>query len=123
VQAGGGTVLEPAYRAALRSLRGSPATIKHIILLTDGRVSDGGGPFSTGNSFDFTALAALGRRDGITTSSIAVGDEADTVRLESIARSGGGRFYEAWTSRRCRASLRARRSPRPARSCGAARCP
>jgi hypothetical protein len=66
VQAGGGTILEPAYRAALSSLRESPATIKHIILLTDGRLSDGGGPFSTGGGFDFTTMAALARRDGIT---------------------------------------------------------
>ena len=95
VEAGGGTVLEPAYRAALGSLRRSPATIKHIILLTDGRVSDGGGPFSTGSTTNFSALAALGRRDGITTSSIAIGTEADTTRLEGIARSGGGRYYEA----------------------------
>ena len=95
VQAGGGTVLEPAYRAALESLRASPATIKHIILLTDGRVSDGGGPFSTGDTYNFSALAALGRRDGITTSSIAIGSEADAVRLEGIARAGGGRYYEA----------------------------
>ena len=76
VQAGGGTILEPAYRAGLRSLRGSRASIKHIILLTDGRVSDGGGPFSSGsNGFDFRALAEAGRRDGITTSSIAIGAE------------------------------------------------
>ncbi len=95
VQAGGGTLLEPAYRAALRSLRDSPATIKHIILLTDGRVSDGGGPFSAGDDFNFSALASLGRRDGITTSSIAIGEEADTVRLEGIAAAGGGRYYEA----------------------------
>ena len=95
VQAGGGTLLEPAYRAGLRSLRGSRASIKHIILLTDGRVSDGGGPFSSGDSFDFGALARAGQRDGITTSSIAVGAEADTVRLEAIARAGGGRYYEA----------------------------
>jgi Ca-activated chloride channel family protein len=95
VQAGGGTILEPAYRAALRSLRSSPATIKHIILLTDGRWSDGGGPFSTGNNFDFTTMASLARRDGITTSSIAIGEEADTDSLEALARAGGGRFYEA----------------------------
>ncbi len=95
VQAGGGTLLEPAYRAGLRSLRRSRASIKHIILLTDGRVSDGGGPFSSGDRFNFGALARAGQRDGITTSSIAVGAEADTVRLEQIARAGGGRYYEA----------------------------
>ena len=96
VQAGGGTLLEPAYRAGLRSLRRSRASIKHIILLTDGRVSDGGGPFSSGsNGFDFRALAEAGRRDGITTSSIAIGAEADTTRLAEIARAGGGRYYEA----------------------------
>lgn len=95
VQAGGGTLLEPAYRAGLRSLRSSPASIKHIILLTDGRVSDGGGPFSSGNDFDFRTLARAGQRDGITTSSIAIGAEADTLRLSDIANAGGGRYYEA----------------------------
>ena len=95
VQAGGGTILEPAYRAGLSSLRHSPASIKHIILLTDGRVSDGGGPFSSANGFDFRALARAGQRDGITTSTIAIGAEADTLRLEDIAKAGGGRYYEA----------------------------
>ncbi len=94
VQAGGGTLLEPAYRAGLESLRQSRASIKHIILLTDGRLSDGGGPFS-GNDFDFRALARAGQRDKITTSSIAIGAEADTARLADIARAGGGRYYEA----------------------------
>ncbi len=96
VQAGGGTILEPAYRAGLQSLRRSRASVKHIILLTDGRVSDGGGPFRGGsNDFDFRALARAGQRDGITTSSIAIGAEADTVRLSDIANAGGGRYYEA----------------------------
>jgi Ca-activated chloride channel homolog len=95
VQAGGGTVLEPAYRAALRSLRESPATIKHVILLSDGRLSDGGSPFSASNNFDFSVLAAAARRDGITTSSIAIGGDADTERLAAIAGAGGGRYYEA----------------------------
>ena len=95
VQAGGGTVLGPAYRAALQSLRSSPATVKHVILLTDGRLSDGDSPFSMGGEPDFTTLAARAQRDGITTSSIAIGSEADTVRLSGIASAGGGRYYEA----------------------------
>ena len=64
--------------------------------MTDGRISDGGGPFSSGSGgINFRALAQAGKRDGITTSSIAIGAEADTVRLADIARAGGGRYYEA----------------------------
>jgi len=91
----GGTILEPAYREALRALRESEAAIKHVIVLSDGRFSDGGGPFSSGPGFDFSVLAAAGRGSGITTSTIAIGDSADTEGLRNIAAAGGGRYYEA----------------------------
>lgn len=94
VQAGGGTILRPAYSAALRALRDTTATIKHVILLTDGQISDGTSQ-APGGAVDFDLLAQTARRDGITTSSIAIGAEADVTRLESIAQAGGGRFYEA----------------------------
>lgn len=94
VQAGGGTILLPAYNAALRALRETPATIKHVILLTDGQLSDGTNQ-APGITTDLGALAGIARSQGITTSSIAIGQEADVTRLEEIAQEGGGRFYEA----------------------------
>lgn len=91
----GGTIFEPAYRDALAALEASEAAVKHIIVLTDGRFGDGGGPFSSSPGPDFSRLASVGRRGGITTSTIAIGDGADAGDLRRIADAGGGRFYEA----------------------------
>lgn len=93
----GGTVLEPAYRQAIAALEATDAAVKHVIVLSDGRLYDGGGPFATtqGAGPDFTGLAADGLRNDITTSTIAIGGEADFDRLRGIAEAGGGRYYEA----------------------------
>jgi len=90
----GGTVLGPALRDATRALRASDAAIKHVIVLTDGRLYDGEGPFG-GPPLDLDAEAASAQDDGITISTIAVGAQADFDRLRSLARAGGGRYYEA----------------------------
>ena len=94
VQAQGGTVLEPAYRQAISALEDTEAAIKHIIGLTDGKLYDGGA-LAPGDPVNFNALAASAQLAGITTSAIAIGDDADFERLESLARSGGGRYYAA----------------------------
>ena len=91
----GGTVLEPAYQEALASLRESDAAIKHVIILSDGRLNDGRGPFGGSSGLNFTTLAQQGAEDGITTSAIAIGDGADFARLEDIANAGAGRYYAA----------------------------
>lgn len=94
IETQGGTVLEPAYREAVEALQASNASIKHIIILSDGQLSDGG-PFGEGGSVDFTVLAELARAQDITTSTIAIGDSADFTRMEAIAQAGGGRYYAA----------------------------
>lgn len=93
----GGTVLEPAYRQALDALESTDAAVKHVIVLSDGRLYDGQGPFGNGAAVgpDFGALARSGLEAGITTSTIAIGAEADFERLGAIAEAGGGRYYEA----------------------------
>jgi Ca-activated chloride channel homolog len=91
----GGTVLGPAYRDALDALQQTRASVKHIIILSDGKLYDGQGPFNSGPVTDFGALAAQGRAEGITTSTIAIGASADFQRLAAIARAGGGRYYQA----------------------------
>ncbi len=95
VQAQGGTVLEPAYTQAIAALQATEASIKHIIVLSDGKLYDGGVLGAPTNEVNFNAMAASAQLVGITTSAIAIGEGADFERLESIARSGGGRYYEA----------------------------
>jgi hypothetical protein len=90
----GGTVLGPALTDALTALRASDAAIKHVVVLSDGRLYDGEGPFG-GAPVDLEGEAAAARADGITISTIAVGAEADFARLEALARAAGGRYYEA----------------------------
>ncbi len=93
---GGGTVLGPAYEMAIEALRGTEAAVKHVIVLSDGRLYDGSGPFGAQQEApDFAAMAAAAHAQGITTSAIAIGAEADFERLEAIALAGGGRYYAA----------------------------
>lgn len=90
----GGTVLTPAYEAAIKKLDSTEAAIKHIIILSDGQLNDN--PFASGSNDDaLGALAEKAQETGITTSSIAVGSNADFARLEQIAEQGGGRYYAA----------------------------
>ena len=91
----GGTVLEPAYRMAIEELRVTRAAVKHVIVLTDGKLYDGQGPFAATSDVDFRGLAADALGESITTSTIAIGEAADFARLEGIAAAGGGRYYEA----------------------------
>jgi Ca-activated chloride channel homolog len=93
IQSDGGTILGPTYREAIRALEDSNAAIKHLILLTDGQLADNEGPSKV--MPDFAGIAAQAKRNGITTSSIALGGDADVARLKQIAKSGGGRFYAA----------------------------
>ena len=92
---GGGTIVSPAYERAIDALRDTDAAIKHIILLSDGEFFDGTGlqgPASMGPRPDFEVMAAEALDDGITTTTIGIG-EADFATVEKMARAGGGRFY------------------------------
>ncbi len=93
----GGTVLEPAYAQALAALAATEAAVKHVIVLSDGQLYDGSTPFgqSAGAPADFGAMARGALAQGITTSTIAIGEAADFARLEEIATAGGGRYYAA----------------------------
>ncbi|MBS3966026.1 MAG: VWA domain-containing protein [Truepera sp.] len=92
----GGTIFEPAYREAISALAETTAAIKHIIVLSDGEFFDGRGPFArSGTPPDFAAMAAAALAQGITTTTIAIG-EVGAGQLLAIARAGGGRFYPAF---------------------------
>lgn len=96
VELQGGTIFEPAYRKAISALAETNAAIKHIIVLSDGEFFDGRGPFArNGTPPDFAAMAAAALEQGITTTTIAIG-EVGAGQLQAIARAGGGRFYPAF---------------------------
>ena len=80
---GGGTSIYPAVNAACQKLKESNAKLKHIILLTDGQ--DG---FN-----QYESLLQDLENSGITLSTVAVGDGADTSLLEYLANEGNGRVY------------------------------
>lgn len=95
IDTAGGTVLGPAYREALDALRGTEAAVKHVIVLSDGKLYDGQGPFAGTTPTDFRRVASRALGEGITTSTIAIGESADFEQLRAIATAGGGRYYEA----------------------------
>jgi uncharacterized membrane protein len=86
IYAGGGTEIFPPLFAAYQALKEAPTQVKHIILLTDG-ISASGGPYQK--------LLENMRRDGITLTCVAVGQEADAGMLKSLSELGRGRFYAA----------------------------
>jgi Ca-activated chloride channel family protein len=83
LQPGGGTVMYPALEEAYRAISSSTAPLRHIIVLTDGLTNPG----------EFEKLVRRMAREKISVSTVAVGEDADTALLRSIARWGGGRTY------------------------------
>src|SRR5690606_10230994 len=84
ISSGGGTNLPPALEEARRQLSMVRARLKHVIVLSDGR------------SGGVEILPDMARRmhdEGITVSTIAVGDGADDLTLGAMAQAGGGTFY------------------------------
>ena len=80
---GGGTVMGPALERAHQMLRGVSASLKHIVVLTDGQ--------SQPADFEGMARAMAGGR--ITVSTVALGSDCDLALLQRMAEEGRGRFY------------------------------
>lgn len=80
---GGGTNAYPAMTEARAALQRVKAKIKHMILLTDGQTSGTG----------YEALASQCRAEGMTISTVAIGDGAHVGLLQAIASLGGGQSY------------------------------
>ena len=85
---GGGTALYPALRAAYNRLVQSPAAVRHLVVLSDGLAEPA----------EYPQLAEAASRDGITLSTVAVGEDAGRELLEELARNGGGRYWYAETA-------------------------
>ncbi|MBI3928313.1 MAG: VWA domain-containing protein [Armatimonadetes bacterium] len=82
---GGGTDLFPALSQALAKIGTAGAPLSHVIVVTDGQVAPA----------DFDRLCADARRQRITISTVAVGQDADLPFLAGLARNGKGRAYLA----------------------------
>ena len=83
IQIEGGTSIYPAVQAAASSLVDYNATIKHIILLTDGQDTNS----------NYTTLIRQINDNNITLSAIALGNDCNTQLLQSISEATGGRMY------------------------------
>ncbi len=83
LRSGGGTEILAALEAAYDQISLSAAQIRHVILLTDGQSPAQGIP----------GLVGQMSADGITISTVAVGNQADRRLLSTIAEMGGGRSY------------------------------
>lgn len=82
---GGGTNMESAVKRGYDQLQRSKASVKHMIILTDGQTSGSG----------YQKLASDMRKRDITTTTVAVGTDAAKGLLQEISQRGGGKFYLA----------------------------
>lgn len=83
INEGGGTTIKPAVKEAIAKLSDCDASIKHVVLLSDGM----------GETTDFRDVIATCTDSGITLSTVAIGDGSDTALLESLAKACNGRYY------------------------------
>jgi Ca-activated chloride channel homolog len=83
IKAGGGTSILQPLQAAFEAAAAADAPLKHIVLMTDGESNDRG----------FEDLIARMSASQITLSALAIGSDADTRLLTSLAHLGGGRYY------------------------------
>ena len=64
-------------------LAGSNASIKHVVILTDGETGGTAAMY-------YDLVSTMHREGGVTISTIAIGREANLPLLESISKYGGG---------------------------------
>lgn len=83
VASGGGTNLQPAFEEAREALRRVKAKVKHMIILTDGQTSGTG----------YETMASQCRGEGMTISTVSIGEGSHVALLQAIASSGGGQSY------------------------------
>lgn len=83
IRAGGGTSIIPAIDEAYKALKAADTKLKHVILLTDGQAE----------RFGYDEIVNNMKNEGITISTVAVGQGSDISLLERIAEMGKGRHY------------------------------
>lgn len=92
IEPAGGSALYDAINQGAAQLRryAASATINHLVLVTDGPATKG-----PRERDDFTRLAELFAREGISLSTIGLGEEFEEDLMVAMARSGNGRFRYA----------------------------
>ena len=85
LRAGGGTDILAGLQAMAQVLPDDPASVKHVILLTDGGANPAGIP---------ELVSRMNQDDGITLSTVGVGSDAAPY-LANLAELGGGRYHFA----------------------------
>ncbi len=83
LQADGGTDLYNAMVEGYRSLFAKKASVKHVLVLSDGLT----------DKKDFSTLVKTMAGDGVTVSTVSVGRDADLTLMGRIAKNGKGRGY------------------------------
>ncbi len=81
----GGTAFYTPLAMAYDALKHAEARYRHVIFLTDGEAADSG----------YDMIIRDMQQAGITLTTVAVGDGADTSTLSKMARLGAGRAYVA----------------------------
>lgn len=81
--AGGGTNMYPGMVRAREELNQVNARLKHMIVLGDGQTAGTG----------YEALAAQCQAEGITVSTVSVGEGSWVAMMQAIAAAGGGQGY------------------------------
>lgn len=84
IRPGGGTQILHPLEEAWQDLRAKDTKLKHIILLTDGQAE----------KYGYEKIIEGINEDGITLSTVAVGEGADTLLLKALAYGGQGRYYQ-----------------------------
>lgn len=82
--ADGGTDAYPGMVKGRELLQNASAKVKHMIVLSDGQTP----------ANDFSGLVRDMRSQGMTVSSVSLGDGAAKDLMQMIAQEGGGRYYE-----------------------------
>jgi uncharacterized protein YegL len=82
---GGGTNFHPALRLGFSKILEEKCGIRHVVLLTDGETQDA----------VFQPIVEGAVAKGITLSTVAIGDDADTKLLLKLANWGRGKWYLA----------------------------
>ncbi len=87
LKARGTTFLLPAMKEAERTLAATGASIKHVVILTDGE---------TGGTADqyYDLVSSMHHDGGVTISTIAIGRKANLRLLDAISKYGGGASYQ-----------------------------
>jgi Ca-activated chloride channel homolog len=83
IKAAGGTDIYSALDAAYQSMSQLDVRFRHVLLLTDGESSNP----------KYQALVGRNQALGVTLSTVAIGQDADTTLLSQLAQLGAGRSY------------------------------